>query len=133
MKHSTDAFRVRYGETDQMGVAYHPNYLAWCEMGRTELMRELGVPYADLERRGVFLAVSEANVRYGAPAHYDDRIRVDTWVETVKSRTITFGYEIHRIEPDPARLARASTTLISLDGDGRPRILPGEVRELFRT
>ena len=131
MRRGTTHFRVRYGETDQMGVAYHPNYLVWCEIGRTEYMRELGVPYAELEERGVFLAVADASVRYGAAAHYDDRVRVETWVDTVKSRTITFGYEIHRTEPDPARLARASTTLVCIDGDGRPRRLPDAVRELF--
>ena len=131
MKRSTPTFRVRYGETDQMGVAYHANYLVWCEMGRTDFMRELGVPYGELEKRGQFLAVAEASVRYGAAAHYDDLIRVDTWVDAVKSRTITFAYEVHRVEPDPARLARATTTLISIDDDGRPRRLPAEVRDLF--
>lgn len=133
MRRSTTTFRVRYGETDQMGFAYHPNYLAWCEIGRTEHMRELGVPYAGLEKRGVFLAVAEASVRYGAPARYDELIRVETWVESVKSRAITFRYEIHRQEPDPARLARATTTLISMDANGRSRTLPAEVLELFET
>ena len=124
-------FRVRYGETDQMGLAYHPNYLVWCEIGRTELMRDLGVPYAELEASGIFLAVAEASVRYGAAAYYDDLIRVDTRVERVKSRTVTFAYEIHRVEPDPDRLARATTTLISIDSGGRPRALPVEIRELL--
>ncbi|MDX1676015.1 MAG: thioesterase family protein [Longimicrobiales bacterium] len=131
MKRGTTSFRVRYGETDQMGLAYHPNYLVWCEIGRTEYMRELGVPYAELERQGIFLAVADASVRYGAAAHYDDHVRVETWVDSVKSRTITFGYEIHRTEPDPARLARATTTLVCIDGDGRTRRLPDTVRELF--
>ena len=127
----TTTFRVRYGETDQMGLAYHPNYLVWCEIGRTELMRELGVPYAELEAAGFFLAVAEASVRYGAAARYDDLIRVETRVEKVQSRAVTFSYEIHRVEPEPDRLARASTTLVSIDGDGRPRALPSEVRELL--
>lgn len=130
---SSTTFRVRYGETDQMGVAYHPNYLVWCEVGRTELMRELGVPYAELEKRGVFLAVAEASVRYGTPAHYDDLVQVDTRVETVKSRAVTFGYEVHRLEPDPARLAHASTTLVSMDAAGRTRKLPVEVLELLQS
>ena len=133
MTQAATTFRVRYGETDQMGVAYHPNYLVWCEIGRTELMRDLGVPYAELEAGGTFLAVAEASVRYGAAAHYDDLVRVETRVDAVKSRTITFAYEIHRVEPDPERLARATTTLISIDRDGRPRRLPGEVLELFRS
>lgn len=132
MRRSEITFRVRYGETDQMGFAYHPHYLVWCEMGRTEYMRELGLPYAELEKRGWFLAVAEASVRYGAPARYDDRIRVETWVQSMKSRAITFGYEIHRKEPEPARLARASTTLIAMDTSGRSRTLPADVRELLR-
>lgn len=130
MKRST-TFRVRYGETDQMGLAYHPNYLVWCEIGRTEYMRELGLPYAELEARGTYLAVAEASVRYGAAAHYDDRVCVETWVESIKSRSITFGYEIRRTEPEPARLARAMTTLICIDADGSTRRLPPEVKELF--
>jgi acyl-CoA thioester hydrolase len=131
MTRASTGFRVRYGETDQMGVAYHPNYLAWCEIGRTELMRELGMPYAELEAAGVFLAVAEANVRYGAAAHYDDRIRVETWVERVKSRSVTFAYEIHRDDPDPTRLARATTTLICMDTEGCARTLPPEVRKVL--
>ncbi|MGK7313255.1 MAG: acyl-CoA thioesterase [Candidatus Longimicrobiales bacterium M2_2A_002] len=132
MNRAATTFRVRYGETDQMGVAYHPNYLVWCEIGRTELMRDLGLPYAELEAQGTLLAVAEASVRYGAAAHYDDLIEVETRVESVKSRAITFAYEIHRVEPDPDRLARASTTLISIDRDGRPRRLPAVVLDLFR-
>ncbi|MBW3535950.1 MAG: acyl-CoA thioesterase [Gemmatimonadetes bacterium] len=130
-RRSTAPFRVRYGETDQMGVAYHANYLVWCEMGRTDLIRELGMSYAELERRGTYLAVAEATIRYGAAARYDDLIRVETWVESVKSRTVTFGYQVHRIEPDPARLATARTTLISIDSNGRPRALAPEVLALF--
>lgn len=133
MSDASTTFRVRYGETDQMGVAYHPNYLVWCEIGRTELMRELGVPYTELEEQGVFLAVAEASVRYGVPAHYDDLVQVDTRVETVKSRAVTFAYEVHRLEPDPARLARASTTLVSMDAGGRTRKLPFEVLELLQS
>ncbi|MBW3554797.1 MAG: acyl-CoA thioesterase [Gemmatimonadetes bacterium] len=129
---STSTFRVRYAETDQMGVAYHPHYLVWCEIGRTDFIRDLGISYAELERRGHLLAVAEASVRYAASARYDDVIRVDTRLVAVKSRTLTFAYEIHRDEPDPAALATATTTLISLDRDGAPRRLPDTVLDLFR-
>ena len=129
---STSTFRVRYGETDQMGVAYHANYLVWCEIGRTDYIRSLGITYAELERRGHILAVAEANVRYAASARYDDVIRVETRVESVKSRTLTFAYEILRDEPEPARLATARTTLISIDRAGAPRRLPDSVLDLFR-
>ncbi|MDZ7630965.1 MAG: thioesterase family protein [Gemmatimonadaceae bacterium] len=70
--------RVRYAETDQMGVVYHSNYLIWCEVGRTELIRQYGHSYADIERLGVGLAVSDAALRFHAPARYDDLIRVTT-------------------------------------------------------
>lgn len=130
-RRSSTRVRVRYGETDQMGVAYHPNYLAWCEVGRTEFIRELGISYAEIERMGCYLAVAEASVRYGTAARYDDSIRIDTWLESVKSRALTFAYELHRDEP-PARLATARTTLVAIDEAGRPRRLPDEILHLFR-
>jgi acyl-CoA thioester hydrolase len=129
--HSCSPFRVRYGETDQMGVAYHPNYLAWCEVGRTDFIRQLGVTYAEIERQGYFLAVAEASVRYMSAARYDDLIQVDTWLEAVKSRTLEFAYEVRRLDP-PALLARARTTLVAIDAEGRPRRLPEPILDLFR-
>jgi acyl-CoA thioester hydrolase len=85
MKHvSTSEFRVRYSETDQMGVVYHTNYLIWCEIGRTDFIRTSGSTYADLERQGVLLAVSEASIRYHAAARYDDLIRVQTRLAAVR-------------------------------------------------
>ena len=119
-------FRVRYSETDQMGVAYHGHYLAWCEMARTEHMRRLGVRYRDLEARGVRLAVSEAHVRYGKAARYDDPLRVTAWLTDAASRRITFGYRVERTD-DGALLASAETSLISMDTDGRPARLPDDV------
>lgn len=133
IRRASTTFRVRYGETDQMGLVYHPNYLVWCEIGRTELMRELGLTYAEIERQGTFLAVAEASVRYRAAARYDDLIRVETEVENVRSRSIAFAYEIFRVEPAPARLASARTTLVSTDADGRTRQLPTSVLDLFRS
>jgi acyl-CoA thioester hydrolase len=124
-------FRVRYAETDQMGVVYHSNYLVWCEMARTELIRHRGAPYSVLEKQGVLLAVADASMRYHAPARYDDMIRAETWIEEVRSRTVTFGYEILRLDEDglgpPERLATAQTRLIALGHDSRPRTLPPEL------
>jgi acyl-CoA thioester hydrolase len=127
-------FRVRYAETDQMGVVYHANYLIWCEMGRTELIRLRGASYADLEREGVFLAVADASLRYHAAARYDEMIRVDAWVEEVRSRTVTFGYRISRAaaDGDGTRLASARTTLVALDRDSHPRTIPRELVERLR-
>ncbi|MFL5612617.1 MAG: acyl-CoA thioesterase [Gemmatimonadaceae bacterium] len=123
--------RVRYAETDQMGVVYHANYLIWCEMGRTDFIRQLGVSYADMERAGVSLAVSELSARFHAAAHYDDLIRVQTTLADVRSRMIAFEYVLSNATT-MKRLVSAKTTLVSLDRSGRPIALPPEFRELFR-
>jgi acyl-CoA thioester hydrolase len=124
---SVTELRVRYAETDQMGVVYHANYLIWCEIARTDLIRAFGASYRDLEERGVRLAVSEASVRYIAAARYDDRIRVETRLSRVTSRTMIFDYTILNADSSQ-RLATASTTLISLDPSNRVTVLPAEVR-----
>src|SRR5579872_4853920 len=120
--------RVRYAETDQMGVVYHTNYLIWCEVGRTDYIRSLGTPYAHLEREGVALAVAEATLRCHSPARYDDPIRVETVLSAVKSRTLTFDYLVtHGATGE--RLASARTVLVSLDRTGRVTALPAALRE----
>jgi acyl-CoA thioester hydrolase len=129
----TVEFRVRYAETDQMGVVYHANYLVWCEIGRTELMRSLGYAYADVEASGIMLAVADASVRYSRAARYDDAIVVRTRVGAVQSRTITFEYTIERRAGDGSEvLATASTRLIAIDNRGATRRLPAELLERFR-
>ena len=124
---SVTEVRVRYAETDQMGVVYHTNYLIWCEIARTDLIRMFGASYRELEERGIRLAVSEASVRYIAAARYDDRIRVETRLSRVTSRTLIFDYTILNADT-MQRLATASTTLISLDVDNRVSVLPADVR-----
>lgn len=120
--------RVRYAETDQMGVVYHTNYLIWCEVGRTELIRQLaGVSYADLEAAGVRLAVADASIRYHGAARYDDRIRVTTTLTEARSRSVTFEYLVSNAETGE-RLASARTVLVSLDASGRPAVLPDHLR-----
>lgn len=118
---------MRYAETDQMGVAYHANYLVWCEMGRTDFIRHHVRSYAELEREGVALAVSEATVRYHAPARYDEVIRVTTTLTDVRSRALTFEYLISR-DPGGERLATARTTLVSIAPGGRPVAMPEALR-----
>lgn len=120
--------RVRYGETDQMGVVYHANYFLYFEMGRTEYMRERGFAYADLERQGIYLAVVEATCRYKAGAKYDDMIVIRTRVEKTTNVTITFHYEVFR-EADNVLLVEGSTTLACLNEENRPRRLPPHVIE----
>jgi acyl-CoA thioester hydrolase len=123
-------FRVRYGETDRMGVVYHAEYLVWCEMGRTEFIRSRGMSYAEMERRGMPLAVAEATIRYHAPARYDDRIRVSTTLVRLGSRGLTFEYVVSAADSG-TRLATASTTLIALDADGRATTIPADLRALL--
>ena len=120
--HSVE-FRVRYAETDQMQVVYHSNYLIWCEIGRTEFIRSLGTPYAELERQNVTLAVVEASLRFHAAARYDNLIRVTTTISDVRSRTLTFEYVITNAETGD-RFVTASTKLASLTRESRLTKLP---------
>jgi acyl-CoA thioester hydrolase len=114
----TVEFRVRYAETDQMQVVYHSNYLIWCEIGRTEFIRALGTPYAELERQNVTLAVIEASLRFHAAARYDNLIRVTTTISEVRSRTLTFDYVVSNAETGE-KFVSASTKLVSLTRDSR--------------
>lgn len=128
-------FRVRYSETDQMGVVYHANYLPWCEVGRTELIRRLWKPYAHVEREdGVLLAVTDVSLRYHASARYDDLVRVTTTLEQVRSRAVTFHYLVERVEDDGStgRLVSARTVLTAIGRDGQLRALPSALVQAFR-
>jgi acyl-CoA thioester hydrolase len=113
-----------------MGVVYHANYLVWCEIGRTDLIRQLGTSYAELERDGVALAVVDATVRYHSAARYDDLIRVRTVLTDVRSRIVTFDYKIEDATTG-LRLASARTTLASVNGQGKLVVLPADMRKLM--
>ena len=129
LTHTTE-LRVRYAETDRMGIVYYANYLVWCEVGRVEFMRALGGSYAALEAQGYGLAVAEATVRYLAPARFDDQVRIETTLSGVRSRAVTFDYVVTLAETG-ARLATAYTALVSIDSSGRPTALPAEFRALL--
>jgi acyl-CoA thioester hydrolase len=120
--------RVRYAETDQMGVAYHANYLVWCEMGRTDFIRQHFKSYAEVERDGILLAVADASLRYHAAARYDEIVRIETTLAEVRSRALVFDYLITRAA-DGQRLVTARTTLVSVDSSGRPAAMPDELRD----
>ena len=129
----TVEFRVRYSETDQMGIVYHANYLPWCEIGRTELIRRLWKSYAEVEREGVLLAVTDVALRYHASARYDDMIRVTTSLSQVRSRAVTFDYLVERIgDAAPVKLVSAQTVLTAIDPSGVPRKLPAPLMDAFR-
>lgn len=119
--------RVRYPETDRMGVVHHTHYLVWFEIGRTELLRELGAPYAALESEGVFMPVIEIGARYRASVRYDDEVDVATRLEEVTGVRVRFTYRLFRsTETDPA--ATGFTVHAAVDERGTPRRIPEELR-----
>ena len=127
----SSTLRVRYAETDQMGVVYYANYLIWFEVGRTDLCRKLGFAYREMEREdGLYLIVAEARCRYKAPARYDDEIEVRTCLREQRKRVLIFGYEIYR-QPDEELLAEGETVHVITDRNGRPRALPEKYRDVF--
>jgi acyl-CoA thioester hydrolase len=121
---------VRYAETDQMGIAYHANYLVWCDMARTAYLREHGHSYAALEASGVLLAVVNAEVRYRSPARFEDRLTVRCWPRQVSSRGVEFGYAITHTDSG-GLVASARTTLIALDRRHARTHLPPDVRGIL--
>jgi acyl-CoA thioester hydrolase len=118
--------RVRYAETDAMGVVYHANYLVWFEVGRGDYFRAIGQDYGDWEEKGYFLPVSEAHARYHAPARYGHPITVRTWLDQVRSRGLTLGYEVVHAE-SRQRLVTGLTKHICTDRQGRAHRLPREM------
>lgn len=128
---TNSAFRVRYAETDQMGVVYYANYFVWFEIGRTDLCRQRGFAYRDMEKEdGLCIIVAEARCRYKAPARYDDEIEVRTRLREVRRRLLIFAYEIRR-RPDDELLAEGETIHVVVDMEGKPRALPDKYRELL--
>jgi acyl-CoA thioester hydrolase len=124
--------RVRYAETDQMGVVYHSNHLIWFEVGRVELMRQMGFSYRDLEREeGRFIAVAEVKCRYRAPVFYDEEVAVRTWLKTVRESVIVFKYELARVE-NGTLLAEGETTHIVTDSKMKVTTLPEKYLRVFR-
>ncbi len=120
----TTHFRTRYAETDAMGVVHHATYPVWFEMGRSDFMRQIGVPYAEVERRGYFLMLSGLNVRYRVAARYDEELTLTTRVGELRSRTCTFVYELHRGE---TLLATGETAHICTDKTYRPARMPDDI------
>jgi acyl-CoA thioester hydrolase len=124
--------RVRYAETDQMGVVYHSNHLIWFEVGRVELMRQMGFSYRDMERdEGRFIAVAEAKCRYRSPVYYDEEVVVRTWLKTVRESVIVFSYELVRAGSETV-LADGETTHIVTDSNMKVAPLPEKYLKSFR-
>ncbi|HLW83853.1 MAG TPA: thioesterase family protein [Candidatus Sulfotelmatobacter sp.] len=124
--------RVRYAETDQMGVAYHSNHLIWFEVGRVELMRQMGFSYRDMEREDcLFIAVAEAHCRYRAPVRYDEEVIVRTRLKDVRKSVVVFSYELVHAE-SRARLAEGETAHVVTNADMKVASLPDKYLKAFR-
>ena len=124
--------RVRYAETDQMGVVYHSNFFIWFEVGRVELLRQLGFTYKEMEQRDqCYIAVVEARCRFKAPAHYDEEILIRTYLKNARQSLIHFGYQAVRAS-DGTLLAEGETTHVVTDAHINRRPLPARYQEVFK-
>ncbi len=125
--------RVRYAETDQMGVVYHSNHFIWFEVGRVELMRQMGFSYRDLERdEGRFIAVAEAKCQYRSPVFYDEEVVIRTWLKSVRDSVIVFNYELLRADADTL-LAEGETLHLVTDSNMKLAKLPEKYLKVFRS
>jgi acyl-CoA thioester hydrolase len=122
--------RVRYAETDQMGVVYHSNYLIWFEVGRVELIRQMGLNYKTMEEDGCGIAVVDLHVRYRAPARYDDELVIETRLLAARGAVIRFGYRILR-DADKVLLCEGETMHVCVGKDMKKMCLPLKYAERF--
>jgi acyl-CoA thioester hydrolase len=130
MVRSVSTLRVRYAETDRMGVAYHANYLVWFEVGRTDLLRTFGWSYREMEESGVILPVIEARCEYRQPSRYDDELEVRTEGRLLSPIRIQFDYQLVR-RADEVASAVGMTVHAALDLNRRPCRLPERLRQVF--
>ena len=123
--------RVRYADTDHFGVVYYARYLDWFEAGRTEILRNKGITYADLEKKGLFAPVVEIKVNYKKPARYDDIIELETEIENIGNSSIKFNYKVYNKETKEL-LAEAYTVNVFINKDMKPQRIPDEVRDVLK-
>lgn len=122
-------YRIRYGDTDKLGISYYANYLVWFEAARTEYFRALGLPYTECEKKGIYLPVAEAYAKYLAPTSYDDLIIVRTSVSELKISSIHFEYQVLK-KGDTRFVATGFTRHVFVDKNLRPVRMPEEVRSI---
>lgn len=122
MKSGEAIVRVRYAETDQMGVAYYSNYFTWLEVGRTEYFRQMGMPYSEVEKNDILIPVTKAFCHYKSPARYDDTLRIVTNIASLQEVRIAFKYEVFRQETGEL-LANGETEHAFVNRQGRPVVL----------
>jgi len=127
--HDTE-IRVRYAETDKMGVVHHANYLIWFEIGRSDLCRARGFSYREMEDESALMVVAESYVRYKSPAYYDDLLIIKTQVAEVRSRSVRFLYEVFR-PGDATLIAEGETLHLVTDADKKVRLIPARYKALL--
>jgi acyl-CoA thioester hydrolase len=125
--------RVRYAETDAMGVAHHASYIVWLEQGRTELLRACGTSYRAIEAAGFFVVLTDLQARYLAPAHYDDVVAVRVRLDGLRSRGLSFTYEMHQAESGAPLLTARTEHVFVARATGRPTRPPVELMELLQS
>jgi acyl-CoA thioester hydrolase len=130
MAAGTTSLRVRYAETDRMGVVYYAHYFVWFEVARAELLRSLGWSYREMEETGVLLPVLDAQCQYRRPARYDDQVRVTAEGRIASAVRMEFVYDV-MIDRESEPIARGRTSHAAVGPDGRPRRLPGRILEVF--
>lgn len=124
--------RVRYAETDQMGVVYHANHFIWFEVGRVEFFRQLGFSYREMEHNdNCYIVVVDARCRYKSPARYDEEVLVRTFLKNIRESVIHFGYELLRVS-DGTLLAEGETTHVVTDGEMKRRAIPEKYMQSFK-
>lgn len=127
--HETEV-RVRYQETDNMGVVYYANYFVWFEIARTEYLRSQGISYRALESKGIYLMVAGASCQYKYPARYDDLIRIQSWISKLKNSSLTFEYKLFLGD---RLIATGESVHVFTDRAGKPMRIPKELRDLELT
>lgn len=123
--------RVRYQETDQMGIVYYANFFTYFEMGRTEYLRSLGLPYSELEKEHIYFPVIETRCRFRSPAHYDDVLIVHTWISELKHASVEFSHKIIR-ESNNTLIAEGFSKLACLNASRQPTAMPERLRKLLQ-
>lgn len=121
--------RVRYQETDNMGVVYYGNYFVWFEVARTEYLRSFGISYRKLEEKGMYLMVASASCRYRSPARYDDEVTVQAWISEMKNSSLKYEY---KLSVEDRLIATGESVHVFTNESGRPIRIPEEIRHLHK-
>jgi acyl-CoA thioester hydrolase len=128
MRTARTRFRVRYAETDGQRIAHHAVYPVWFEMGRADLLRELGVDYAAMERAGTFMVVADLRVRYRRPVHYDEELLLETTVRGIGRSSVQVAYRLWR---DDVEVATGETLMVMVGAEGRPISMPSALKDVL--